>query len=500
MRQKKLALNTVTSLLYQIVAIICGFILPKCILYFYGSSVNGLISSINQFLYLISFMELGIGTVVQSSLYKPLYDKNVQEISKIWVSANRFFHKIAVILLIYVVTLTFLYPVIVNNSFGYFYTAGLIFAISISSFAQYYFGIVNQLLVTADQKGYIQYMIQIMVYVVNIIICVFLIYSGVSIQFVKMMTSIIFLIRPLFLYFYVQKNYRIDKNIAYKGEPIKQKWNGVAQHISAVVLDSTDTIVLSILSTLESVSIYSVYHLVIYGVKTLFTSMTNGIQSLLGEICAKGDSKEIANAFAWVEWIIHSCVVFVFGCTGMLIVPFVAVYTDGINDANYIVPLFAGLITIAHGCHCLRLPYHIMIKAFGRYKETQNNYVIATLMNLVVSIVTVKIYGLIGVAIGTLAAMVYQTIWMAWYNSSKLGCGTLKSFSKQVLADILTIVVAVTITHKLKIYSFSYISWVVLAIKVSIIWFVAILGINYILYHSKIAFVLAIFSRQNNRK
>ncbi len=484
-RKKKLALNTVSSLIYQAAAIVCSFVIPRCILVFYGSSVNGLISSINQFLQIITFLELGIGVVVQSSLYKPLYEKKYDTISKIWVSANKFFRRIALILFFYVVFLVFGFPLIVDTEFDFWYTATLIIAISISTFAQYYFGIVNQLLLTADQRGYISFSIQIAVYAANIAACVGLIYAGASIQIVKLTTSVLFLIRPVLLYLYVRKHYRIDHKIKYDEEPIKQKWNGVAQHITSVVIDGTDTIVLSVLSTMENVSIYSVYHLVIYGVKTLFMSMINGVQALLGEIVAKGDKEEIRKFFSRIEWLLHTLVVFVFGCTGMLVLPFVRIYTDSVNDVNYIVPLFAYLITVAHGFHCLRLPYHIMIKAFGEYKNTQNNYIIAAVINIVVSVVTVMFWGLVGVAIGTLVAMGFQTIWMAWYNAKHLIQISMKSFFKQLFVDALTVAIAVTASSFLELAKVNYFWWAVLAVEIAVIWLVIVTVINLIFYKER---------------
>ena len=94
MRKKKLIWNTISSLVFQITTIICGFILPHLILHHFGSSINGLVNSITQFLAVITFLELGVGAVVQSSLYKPLADKDNEAISKIIVSANRFFRNI----------------------------------------------------------------------------------------------------------------------------------------------------------------------------------------------------------------------------------------------------------------------------------------------------------------------------------------------------------------------------------------------------------------------
>lgn len=166
------------------------------------------------------------------------------------------------------------YPLIANQNLGFLYTATLIAAISISSFAQYYFGIANALLLNADQRGYIQYNAQTVTVVLNTAVCAVMISMNGTIQMVKLATSLIYLARPLALHFYVKRHYQIDWKIKYTEEPIKQKWNGVAQHIAAVVLDGTDTIVLTVFSTLSNVSIYSVYFLVIKGVKTLFLSMT----------------------------------------------------------------------------------------------------------------------------------------------------------------------------------------------------------------------------------
>ena len=61
-------LNTVTSLLLHVVTVICGFILPRLILTRFGSNINWLVQSITQFLVVISFLELGVGQIIQSAL------------------------------------------------------------------------------------------------------------------------------------------------------------------------------------------------------------------------------------------------------------------------------------------------------------------------------------------------------------------------------------------------------------------------------------------------
>ena len=495
-RGKKLALNTITSLGLQVVSVICGFILPRLILESFGSDVNGLVNSITQFLGVITLLDLGVGAVVQSALYKPLADNDTNMISKIYVSANKFFRRLAEILLVYVVLLMIFYPMLVNKSFGHMYTALLIAAICISSFAQYYFGIVNSLLLNADQRGYIQYVAQIITLILNTFACYIIIKLGASIQIVKLTTSLIFLLRPLFLVFYVKKHYSIDKKITYTEEPIKQKWNGMAQHFASYVLNGTDNIVLTMFSTLGNVSIYSVYNVVIIGVKNALLSVTNGFQSLIGEMLAKKETMKLNAFFGFVEWFLHTGTTLVFGCTGVLIVDFVRVYTYGINDADYIQPLFAVLITIAIAGHCLRLPYNILILAAGHYKQTQSNYIIAMILNIVVSIATVKMWGLVGVAIGTLIAMAYQTVWMAKYDSKNIICWPFKNFLKQCGVDAITVIIASLATFKIPMLSVSYVSWFLLAIEVFGIWLIISIVINTIFYRER---VLSIFIRVKRR-
>ncbi len=495
-RTKKLALNTISSLTLQVVTIICGFILPRLILNSYGSDVNGLINSITQFLGVITLLDLGVGAVVQSTLYKPLAEKNHRRISEIYDSSKKFFTRLAMIFLAYVVVLMFIYPLIVSKQFNYSYTLILIAVISISNFGQYFFGIVNSLLLNADQKGYVQYTTRIITLILNTVACSVLIFFGCSIHVVKLTTSVIFLIRPLFLNWYVNKHYSIDRKVKYTEEPIKQKWNGMVQHFAAYVLGGTDNIVLTLFSTLSNVSIYSVYNTVILGVKNLFLSVTNGFQSLIGEMYAKKEIDKLRNFFSYVEWILHTGTTLFFGCTGILIVSFVRVYTNGINDADYIQPLFAVLITLANAGHCLRLPYNILILAAGHYKQTQNHYFVAMVLNIVISVVTVKLWGLVGVAIGTLVAMMYQTVWMAWYDSKNIISWPFKSFLKQIAVDGITVVLASLITFKIPLLSVTYISWFILALEVFAIWLVIAIVMNLIFYRKNVNSLLGKLKRK----
>ena len=490
MRSKFLKYNTVTSIIYQIIVIVCGFILPRAIMSSFGSEVNGLVNSITQFLSIVALMDMGVGASVSSTLYKPLAEKSWDNVSVIVTAARRFFKKLAVGLLVYVALLSFAYPFINNSEFDFFYTASLILIISANSFSQFYLGIVDNILIGADQKAYISYISQAAAHLTNTILCVAFIKLGFGIHIVKLITATIYIIRPLLLRMYIKKHYPINRNAQIDEEPLKQKWNAMAQHISECVLDFTDVMILTVFSTLANVSIYSVYNLIAYNMKQFFLTTTNGILSLMGNMWACNEKDKLIVFFDKMEFVIHFAVITVFSCTYVLIVPFISVYTDGINDANYMQPMFAFFICLAHSSHCLRLPYFNLVKAVGHYKETQNCFIISTVINIVISIVLVKHYGLVGVAIGTLIAMLFQTIWLSVYCYKKLLNRSIQLFFKQIFIDVLIYALIVLSTHWAVMESISYFSWIIMAIKVGITSVLISAAVSALFYRGKMLDIL----------
>lgn len=485
MRKKRLIYNTVSALVNEFIMLICDFILPRQILLAYGSDVNGLITSITQFLGFIALTEMGVGAVVKSALYKPLATNDEVEISRITKSARLFFNKIGRVLLLYIVVLCAIFPLITNSIFGYAYIIPLIIAISISSVSQYYFGIVNQLILAADQRAYVNLLLNSASMIVTTVVSVLLMKYGMGIQLVKLASSVILLVKPIGMAIYVKKHYVIDKKIDLPYEPIKQKWNGIAQHFAAFVLSHTDVIVLTTLSTLKSVSIYNIYYMVVAGIRRLLTTAMTGVDAFFGNMYAKNDPA-LQRHFAMYEWIMHTGVTLLFSVTALLICPFISVYTRGVNDTNYIYPLFGALLVAAYGAYCIRLPYNTMVLAAGHYKETQASAIIEAVLNVVISVILVKWLGLYGVAIGTLVAMLYRSCYLAYYLSKAIMCRPFVKYLRHLVVDAIVILAVVLSTRWLITDVTGYLSWILLAIKVFAIAAVEVIIVNWFVYRTEL--------------
>lgn len=495
-RKKKLLLNTIAGLIKQLVTVICGFILPRFFILQYGSSVNGLVASVTNFLSFISLLDMGVGAVIQANLYKPLADKDNAQISRILKSSERFFRRLAYIFIVYIIVLCILFPTVIKRDYDVWFSASLIVIISISTLAQYFLGITYQLLLNADQKGYVSLFMQIATVVLNTILAIIMIKAGMSIHMVKLMTAGVYVLRPVGQMLYVRRHYVVDKSIELIGEPIKQKWNGFSQHLAAVVCQNIDIIVLTLFSNLENVSIYSVYFNVTNGVEQIILTAATGLEALFGNMIAKNEKEKLVKTFGAIEWIVHFVVTLIFTIAAISIVPFVMVYTRGITDANYVAPVFGTMLVIAYGAQCLRIPYFRIIKAAGHFKETQNGAYISAILNIVITVALVFKFGLIGAALGTLVAMVYHTSYFVWYLRKNIIERSVLYFVKYITTDFLIAGVTFFIARWITFTNIGYISWIIFTLKVAGLAFLVSIIFNVLFYRHMIRDIICLMYRK----
>ena len=485
MRGKKALKNVATSLFLEVVKIVCGFIAPIMIINRFGSSVNGLISSITQFLTYITLLESGIGPVLKAALYKPIAQKDNKEIANILKAGERFFRTIALIFIIYICILCVVYPLIINTEFDAWFSISLILIIAIATFAEYFFGITYKIFIQADQKKYVVSNIEIITTVVNTIFIVVLIKLGGSVQVVKLFSAIAFLLRPLLQNMYFRKKYNINLKEASKDYNLKNKWDGLSQHIAAVVHNNTDIAVLTILSTMTEVSVYSVYLLVVNGIKRFVEALNSGIDATFGDMIVREENENLNKKFSMYETLYLTIITIIFTCTLILIVPFVTVYTKNITDADYIRPLFGFLIVSAEFIHAIRFPYNSLVLAAGHFKQTRRGAWIEAISNLGLSIILVIKFGIVGVAIGTLVAMLIRTIEFLIYSSRIILKRNLFISIKKMIYIVIQVILMLIINKWISSHFISvssYFIWAEYAAIIFILTSMVVVLINYIIY------------------
>lgn len=448
-------LNLITTLVYQLITILSGLILPRLIISTFGSEINGLVSSINQFLNFISLFEGGIFVAVLAELYLPIENKDDQLISKILRASNDFFKKLSLLFLVYTFILSICYPLFIVKGFSFIYVSSLVLILSINILMQYMFSVTNKILLQADQKLYIPNILSSITVVLNFILTVVIIKLFPSIHLVKIGASIAFLVQPIFYNWYVDKKYHLKKSFDRKYE-LKNKKDAFSQNFAHYINMNTDIILITTFLTLSDVSVYTVYLLAINALRNIICTAANSYQSALGKYGAQGDMEVLRKKYYDFEnkiWIISTIL---FSTCLLLINPFVSIYTSGIYDANYYQPIFALIMCLAQFIYCIREPYRLLVLSAGKFKETNFGSYMEAFINIILSIILINKYGLIGVAIGTLVAIFFRFIYFMFFLHKDILYLKLKDVMKNCLSIVIMMIfnVYVYVSFPIKLSNF----------------------------------------------
>lgn len=439
-RTGRIKKSVVSTLAFQIVTLICGLVVPRTLIGAYGSEAYGATTAIAQFLSYITLLEGGIGGVARAALYKPLADKDTEKISIIVYELKHFFRILAYISIGYAVLLACTFRSLSHiECYDWMTTFWLVLVIAISTFGQYFIGISYSALIQADQRVYIINTLSIATTVINAIMVLLLVHNGSSLIFVKLISSIVFLLRPTAMWIYVRKKYGLIKHPDRDKKALQQKWTGLGHHIAYYIHSNTDVAILTLLNNLKSVSVYSVHNMVTHNIQNIVSAMCSGMEPLFGDMIAKKETGKLNDTFDFYEVMTSVACTVLFSTVYVMIVPFVSIYTRNVTDANYTQPLFAFFMTTAALIYCLRFPYVSAITAAGHFKQTRWGAYGEAIINIVISIILVWKYGLIGVAVGTVVAIGYRLLYSVVYLSNNILNRSIKNFIKRSVINVLTV-------------------------------------------------------------
>ena len=431
--------NSMTSLLVQIMAVTSSFVVPRCILGAFGSVVNGTIESITGFLGFLTLMEAGVGSVARAALYRPVAQGDSYGTSVVVNETKQFFQRVALIYLAFVVVFAAIFPLRVNNGESFWFNASLVLIVAIVQLVQYYFGSGYIQVLYSDQKLYLLNGIQAVAYFLNMVLVALCAWMGTGVHMMKLVSSAAFLLKPIFVNVYVRRHYHIQRKARESTPVLTQKWNNLLQTVAYFVHTKTDVVVLSVFCSMETVSVYSVYALITTGLTSIINSLCNGFYARLGHLYGMGDQEGLMESFVIYDHFLLNLTLALFTTASLTILDFVGLYTKGVADANYYAPSFSVLLIVAEAVYCLRLSYNHMVMVAGHFKQTQMAAMIEASMNIVISVCLVPRWGLVGVAIGTVCAMVFRTLYFVFYLSRHILHYPMLQFARKLLAIVLCV-------------------------------------------------------------
>lgn len=305
-RTAKSILNIKVAFLFYILNLALQFISRKIFLDYLGSEVLGLNTTSQNLLGFLNLAELGIGSAIAYSLYKPLSTNNTQDINNIVSVQGWMYHQIAWFIIIASCVLMLFFPYIfAKTSLPIWYAYGSFSALLIGSLLSYFFNY-RQIVLSADQKEYkITYTTQSIK--LSKIICQIL-----AIRFVKdgYIYWLIFevigaIISSIALNNIIKKEYPWLTPKIKNGKILKKQYTTIItktkqiffHKISNFVLTQTSPLIIYGYASLSLVAIYGNYLLIITGISMLISALSNSLGAGVGNLVAENDKKKIKTVF-----------------------------------------------------------------------------------------------------------------------------------------------------------------------------------------------------------
>ena len=485
-RTQKFALNSLTSMISQIVVMAAGMITPRLMIATYGSEMNGLVSSLNQFISYITLVEAGIGGAAIYSLYKPLAEQDHNGISSIVVAAKKSYRQAGYIFSAGIFILAVVYGLLSNAetvSFGTMFILTII--LGINGCFDFFFVAGDRVLLTADQRNYVISFATIINTVLRtLIICVMAAYR-MNILFLYGCASSLVLIKVSIIVCYSHNNYSyIDKNAHPDKSSMEKRWEVIYQQILGLVQTGAPIVLATILLNLISVSVYSIYNMVISGINGVLSIFISGLPAGFGDLIARKEDVTLRKTVSEFEVAYYYILSIVYGLAFALIMPFVSVYTRGLSDANYYHPLLGAVIVLNGLLYNIKTPQSMLIVSAGMYKETRWRVTVQGLIIIVFGAIGGKLAGMVGIIFGSCLSNLYRTIDLLFFTPKYI---THASQLKSILRMILAIVNIVLIYGVSLIYSpmcVSYLQWIELAIVYGI-WAVSVVTVSVYTFERK---------------
>jgi len=468
-RTKKFMNNTIASAAYQMVVMIVGLITPRIMLVAYGSEINGLVSSITQFVSYFTIVEAGLSGAAVYSLYKPLAEKDHDEISSIVTATKNFYYKSGLVFVGLLVLLAAIYPVFVRtDALAPLFIAVLVFVVGFNSVIDFFLLAKYRALLTADQRSYVISTGSIINAIINLVIVVVLANKGVNIVVLKTVAIVSVIFRTCYLYFYCLKKYTyIDLKAKPNLSALSKRWNAFYLQLLQIAQRGAPTVLLTFFSTLRNVSIYSIFNMVIVGISGLLDIFMNGLAASFGDILSRRDMKVLHKAYRDFEFAYYGLITMVYSVALVLIMPFIRIYTANITDANYNQPIIGILFILNAYLYNVKTPQGMMVISAGHYKETQVQSTIQALLIVIPGIILVPRFGIAGILIALIISNIYRDIDLLFYIPHKVTKLPVRETVWRIVRSVISIVITVIPTwFVFNMDMRSYFQWFVYAVSI----------------------------------
>lgn len=435
--------NLKTAVLFKLAAIVVNFIARKIFVVVLTKEYLGLDGTFANILTMLSLAELGVGTAITYSMYKPLAEGDRELILSLMTLYRKFYTVIGITVGVLGAALTPFLQYIIRDIPDIPHIR-LIYLMFVLDSSISYFLVYKQSLISADQKQHIvtsyQYKTGMAVTAAQ---CAALLLTGDYILYLALKLCATFVCNALLarkadrLYPYLKQ-----KTVQPLPAPVRQDISKniramIAHKLGSVVVFGTDNVLIAYFVGAVSVGLYSNYLLITQSLKSAYSMIFRAMTASIGNLCAAEDTAHAQAVFWRVDLLTRWIYGFSAVCLVVLFNPFISLWLGA--DYLFSMPIVL-LIVLSFYVTGMRQSVLTFREAMGLYWYDRHKPLFESAINLAVSILLAKPFGIVGIFIGTVVSTLSTCTWVEPYILFRHGFGAPvgKYFAHYALNTLLT--------------------------------------------------------------
>ena len=414
-RTKNTVKNFSLGAITQIINTIISFVIRTVFIKILGEEylgVNGLFTNI---LTVLSFAELGIGNAIIYSMYKPIAEEDREKIKALMHLYKKTYTVIGCIVLIIGFCIIPFLNFFIKDPPNISENLKFIYLLFLLNTGLSYFFTYKKSIISANQKEYIINKYRIAFYMLKCILQVafllithnFVIYLIIQIV-CTFLENLLLSIKSDNMYSYLKQKEYIPLEEQEKKNIFQNVKSLVMYKFGSVILNGTDSIIISKIVGIAAVGLYSNYLLIVHAVSNVIGNALTGFTASVGNLnaTAKKDKKEdVFYELLFIsEWVYGFCSIALI----ILLNPFIEIWIG----KTYLLP-FETILAIAlhffvNGVQFVGYTYRTTT---GLFEKGKNAPIFAALINIVLSIALGYKFGITGILFATSIARLVTTTW-----------------------------------------------------------------------------------------
>jgi O-antigen/teichoic acid export membrane protein len=203
--------------------------------------------------------------------------------------------------------------------------------------------------------------------------------------------------------------------------------------------------------------------MIIGGIGGILGIFISGLAASFGDVIAKNEIKTLQKSHQEFELFYYMIITIVYSAALLLVIPFVQLYTKGVNDVNYIIPTLSFLFVFNGLLYNIKTPQGMWVIAAGRYKQTKWQSTIQALLILLIALPLAPFFGLYGILIGLICSNIYRDIDLLFFIPKYVTKLSYKFTLKRILLVLFNFSIAAVVFLFIEIQCASFTDWIIYA-------------------------------------